>query len=463
MNSYPRIILAGTQSGVGKTTLTMGLHLALKKKGISVQPYKIGPDYIDSGFHTGISGIPCRNLDSFLLTKDVILELFERQSQKVSFSLIEGVMGLFDGAEADSDIGSTAHIAKILKCPVILIIDVGRMAGSAGAAASGYEKFDRKLNIAGFILNRIGSPSHYQVTRSAIEKKTKLPVLGYLPKSESLVLEERHLGLVPVKEAGIRNFCKKLGNLTEKHIDTKRIVEIAKSAPPLPDFKKSIFDREAVSPAVTIAVAYDKAFHFYYEDNLDILKHYGAKLVQFSPLKAKSIPSSANGIYIGGGFPEIFASGLAGNKILKKDIKARSENGMPIYAECGGLMYLMEKIVDFEGREFPMAGIFPGIVRMDKKLRMLGYHTVKSISNNILCKKGAKTKGHVFHWSYLEKIPKDTNFAFEIQRRAGKYPDGFLTRNTLASYVHIHFGTSPSWAQHFVSSCLQYKKRKERE
>ena len=274
------------------------------------------------------------------------------------------------------------------------------------------------------------------------------------------MLQERHLGLVPVKEAGIRASFRKLGNLIEEHIDTKRIVEIAKSAPPLPDFKKSIFDKEAVSPAVTIAVAYDKAFHFYYEDNLDILKYYGAKLVQFSPLNAKFIPPLTDGIYIGGGFPEIFAGELAKNKILMKNIKTKSEDGMPIYAECGGLMYLMEKIVDFESREFPMAGIFPGIVKMDKKLRMLGYHKIESVCNNILCKKGARTKGHVFHWSYIEKIPKDANFAFEIQGRKGKHPDGFLKKNTLAGYIHIHFGTSPLWAKHFINACLSYKRRK---
>ena len=457
MNTYPRVVLAGTQSGVGKTTLTIGLVLALKKRGVIVQPYKIGPDYIDSGFHTKVSGRPCRNLDSFLLSGDVVLELFERQAGKVSFSLIEGVMGLFDSAEESSEKGSTAHIAKILKSPVILIIDVGKMAGSAGAVALGYEKFDRKLDIAGIILNKTGSQFHYRITRERIEKKTGIPVLGHLPKNE-FVLQERHLGLVPVKEVETGASFRKLANLIEKYVDVKRILNLAKNASPLPHFKKSIFVKKmAGKPVSTIAVAYDKAFHFYYEDNLDILKHYGAKLVQFSPLKTKSIPSSADGIYIGGGFPEVFARELARNKGLMRDIKIRSEDGMPIYAECGGLMYLMNKLVDFKGKRFPMAGIFPGVVKMDKKLHMLGYHKIESIRNNILCKKGVKIKGHVFRWSYLEKVPKDASFAFELERRGGKYPDGFLTRNTLASYVHIHFGISPSWAEHFVNSCACYK------
>ena len=467
MNAYPRIILAGTQSGVGKTTMTIGLVLALKKRGESIQSYKAGPDYIDSGFHTKVSGKPCRNLDSFLLSRDVLLELFERQAKKVSFSLVEGVMGLFDSAEESSEKGSTAHIAKILNCPVILIIDVGKMAGSAGAVALGYKRFDGKLNIAGIILNKTGSQFHYRIARERIEKKTSIPVLGHLPKSESFVLQERHLGLVPVKEVETRTSFRKLVNLIEKYVDVKRILNLAKNAPSLPHFKKSVFvkglsKKKVGKPTTTVAVAYDKAFHFYYEDNLDILKHYGAKLVQFSPLKAKSIPPSANGIYIGGGFPEVFASELAGNKVLMKDIKVKSEDGMPIYAECGGLMYLMSRLVDFKDKEFPMAGIFPGVVKMDKRLHMLGYHKIESVRNNILCKKGVKMKGHVFRWSYLEKMPRDTSFAFELEKREKEHPDGFLKGNTLASYTHIHFGTSPSLAEHFVNSCLRYKQKGEK-
>ena len=445
---------------MGKTTLTIGLLLALKKKGESIQPYKVGPDYIDPGFHTKVSGVPCRNLDSFLLSRDAILELFERQSRNAALSLIEGVMGLFDGAGAGSGIGSTAHIAKILRCPVLLIIDAGKMAESAGAVALGYKNFDAGLNLSGFILNRIGSPSHYRVAKNAIVKRTGLPVLGYLPKNKSLVLQERHLGLVPVKETGIRASCRKLSSLIEEHIDTKKIAKIARSAPPLPRFKKSIFNTKATYPVVTIAVAYDKAFHFYYEDNLDILEYYGARLIRFSPLKAESIPSSADGIYIGGGFPETFAGELAGNKKLMRDIKDKSESGMPIYAECGGLMYLMSKLVDFEGRRFPMVGVFPAVVKMDRRLHILGYHKIESVCDNILCKKGARIKGHIFHWSYLEKIPKGASFAFEIQKRGKKHFDGFLRKNTLASYVHIHFGTSPSWARHFVDSCSHYRREK---
>ena len=268
MSSYPRILLAGTQSGVGKTTLTIGLLLALKKKGIDVQSYKAGPDYIDSGFHTKISDLSCRNLDSFLLSRDVILEFFERQSRKVSFSLIEGVMGLFDGLEADSDIGSTAHIAKILNCPTLLILDVGKMARSAAAIALGYKKFDRRLNLAGFILNKVSSLSHYQTVKQAIEIKTGLPVLGYLPKDKALILPERHLGLTPVKEIDMTGYYRKLHNLIEKLIDVDAIVKLGKNLKGLPVFKKTIFNGDKSEPVVNIAVAYDKSFHFYYQDLL---------------------------------------------------------------------------------------------------------------------------------------------------------------------------------------------------
>ncbi len=461
---YPRIIIAGTHSGVGKTTLTIGLISALKKRGLAVQPYKIGPDYIDSAFHSKIAGRVCRNLDSFMLSQDVLLELFEHQAQTADLSVIEGVMGLYDGSVVNPEVGSTAHTAKILRSPVILVIDCGKMSGSAGAAALGYKKFDLKVRIAGCILNKIASQSHYKIAKQSVEQKSGIEVLGYFPKNALISMPERHLGLTPVQEVNSRKIYKKIAEIIEQYIDIDRLITIAKTADALPDFRKTIYQQPPGKKEVNIAVARDKCFHFYYADNLDILEHYGARLKYFSPLKSKSLPKGVSGVYIGGGFPEKFAGELAGNENLRADIKLKSKQGLPIYAECGGLMYLMKKIVDFEGREFPMAGIFPGRVRMDKKLRMLGYHMIKSISNTILCKKGDRTKGHVFHWSYLEKIPKDANFAFELEKRRGKLPDGFLTRNTLASYVHIHFGTSPSWAQHFVSSCLQYKKeRKEND
>jgi len=450
MSLYPRIIVAGTQSGVGKTTLTLGLLLVLKKKGFVVQPYKVGPDYIDSEFHTQITGLACRNLDSFLLRRDVLLELFERQAKKADFSLIEGVMGLFDGLKTNSQHGSTSHLSKILNCPVILILDVGKMSTSAAAMALGYKNFDRRLNLAGFILNKVGNLSHYQMTKQAIETKTGLPVLGYLPKDKILTLPERHLGLTPVEEINLSQYYQHLSTLIEKSIDVDAIIMIGKEAKELPAFKKTIFQGHKTEPIVNIAVAYDKSFHFYYQDNLDILEHFGAKLIFFSPLKSEKLPDDIDGIYIGGGFPELFASDLTKNKTLRKDIKIKSQNGMPIYAECGGLMYLMDRLVDFEGREFKMVGVFSGVVKMDTKIRQMGYGKIKSLSDNILCKKDMRTKGHNFHWSYVEKMPKDVSFAFEIERKGEKFKDGFLKNNTLASYIHLHFCSSPLLPRYFI-------------
>lgn len=461
MNSYPRIVLAGTQSGIGKTTLTAGLLLALKKRGLSIQPYKCGPDYIDSGFHTYISGRHCRNLDSFLLSNNVIRELFQAQSRSVSFSLIEGVMGLFDGVSPVSEMGSTAHIAKILNSPVILVLDAGKVSRSIAAVALGYKNFDRKLNIAGFILNRVSSPYHFQITRQSIEAKTNVPILGYLPKDKTLSLPERHLGLTPVGELNMRGIRQKLCNLIEKSIDIEKILKIAKTAGHLPTFKKTIFRHNKSVSFVNILVAYDRSFHFYYQDNLDILEHLGVRLKFFSPLKTKKIPDDTDGIYIGGGFPEIFASQLEANRALRREIKLKAKDGLPIYAECGGLMYLLERLIDFKERVFSMVGIFKGSVRMANKLQGLGYVNVESIKDNLLSKKGDKNKAHIFHWSYLVDVPLNSPLAYKIEKPNQNQTvyDGLIKTNVLASYAHLHFASNINFAKNFIKSCQEYKRR----
>jgi len=331
--------------------------------------------------------------------------------------------------------------------------------------ALGYKKFDNRLNLSGFILNGIASESHYQIVKQAIEDKTGVPVLGYLRKDKSLFLPERHLGLCPASELNLRGYIKKLDRIIEETIDIDSIISIAENAGPLPSFRISLFKKQEKRDVVTLAVASDRAFHFYYEDNLDIMKHYGVKLIRFSPLKSKRIPPSADGVYIGGGFPEVFASDLSLNDSLKKDLKAKSEAGMPIYAECGGLMYLMKKLVDFDGNEFHMTGIFPGVVKMGKRLRMFGYHHIESISGNILSQKGDKTRGHIFHWSYIEKMPKSMTHVFKVFKNGKEERaqfDGFFMGNTLASYVHVHFGSEPSWAECFINSLFCYKEEKKK-
>ncbi|HAH20797.1 MAG: hypothetical protein A2Y00_02885 [Omnitrophica WOR_2 bacterium GWF2_43_52] len=461
--NYPRVIIAATQSGSGKTTIALGLMLALRKSGLNVQPFKAGPDYIDPTYHSLASAHACRNLDSWLLKPDVILELFEKEARKADISIIEGVMGLYDGIR-DKEQGSTAHLAKILKCPVILILNAASLSRSAAAIALGYKEFDTKVDIAGIILNNIGSQNHYLYVKTAIEKKTKIPVLGFLPKDQDIRVPERHLGLIPTEEKKFKkHFREKLAALVEKNIDVGSILKLSRRANPLPYFKKSIFSAKSIKPCLSLAVARDKAFNFYYQDNLDILKDLGARLIEFSPLKDRALPKNIDGIYIGGGFPELFALELSRNLSLKQEIFQQAHSGLPIYAECGGLMYLVKKLVDFKGKAFSMVGIFDNSVVMAKKLQALGYIEIEAIGDTIVSRRGSKIKAHTFHWSYLNNVPKDIHFAYKVTKSKVKmYTDGLIKENVLASYAHLHFASNINFAKNFIKSCLSYKENNYR-
>lgn len=458
--NYPRIILAGTHSGVGKTTITMGLIAALRKRGFSVQPYKTGPDYIDPGYHTSAAGRKCRNLDSMLLSSNRILESFARNSRDTDLSVIEGVMGLFDGAGATDERGSTSSLSKILKAPVLLVINARAMSRSAGALAWGYARFERGVKIAGFILNNIGSENHYSMVKQSIETKTGIPVVGYLPKDTKVVLPERHLGLVPAAERGSTDeIMERLASLVEEHFDLDRIIGLAKSCPDLPHFKPVIFGKSPSIPTVRIGMAHDEAFNFYYEDNIDILRHYGAEIVPFSPLKDRTLPEGLGGIYMGGGFPEIFAADLSKNRAFREELLRLSRKGMPILAECGGLMYLVEKLEDFEGREHEMTGIFPGIVRMGKRLRSLGYCEALQTEDSIIGRKGMKVKGHMFHWSWYDDPSEKARYIFEISKSGKTFRDGLVSDNSLASYLHLHFSTRLSCAKTLIRKAGEFYRK----
>src|SRR3989338_3109908 len=458
--SYPRIIFAGTNSGVGKTTLTMGLILALKRRGLNVQPFKAGPDYIDPSYHTHVSGRICRNLDPWMLSKNILLELFERQARSSDLSIIEGVMGLYDGLLGKEE-GSSAHLSKILKSPVILIVDARSLSRSAAAIVLGYKEFDKGVDLRGIILNNIASGSHYRSIKYAIEKNVRLPVFGFLPKDKELILPERHLGLIPAQEKKpLDALLKRVAKLIESNIDINAIIAVAKSSKPLPDFKRHLFNQKPADNKINIALARDESFNFYYQDNLDILTHYGAKLIEFSPIKDKMLPTDINGIYIGGGFPELFANKLSKNNSLRKDILSRAKKGMPIYAECAGLMYLSKNISDFRGRNFPMSGVFDFSFKMGKRLSALGYVNVEVIRDNILSKKNEKIRGHIFHWSYLNREPKKNEAAFRIKKKGrGPVLDGFFKWNVLAGYTHLHFGSKVNLARNFINSCDAYTKK----
>lgn len=454
--NYPRIIIAGTHSGVGKTTLTLGLISALRKKGINAQSFKTGPDYIDPSFHAEVSGRACGNLDTWLLPKGAVIELFKRRAKDSDISVIEGVMGLYDGLK-DNEQGSTAHLAKILDCPVILILDARSLSRSAGAIALGYKEFDKRVNIAGVILNNIASANHYNYIKAAIEKKTKIPILGCLPKDPDLKLPERHLGLIPLGEKRPdADFHKRLSRFICNNIDLSRILKISRDAKPLPFYKEKIFTPRLLEKGcAVIAVARDEAFNFYYEDNLDILRHLGAKIITFSPLRDTELPDGINGLYIGGGFPEIFASDLSKNKGLRESVYKKAKEGTPIYAECGGLMYLMESLIDFKNRKSKMAGVFKGTAAMGRHLRGLGYVNLRCINNNILTGQKEENKAHVFHWSSLTGLSKNTRFAYEIKKNGEIFYDGLIEKNVLAGYAHLHFASNIKIAKNFIKKCSE--------
>lgn len=453
--SFSRIILAGTHSGVGKTTITMGIMQALIKRGLVVQPYKVGPDYIDPGFHTALAGRACRNLDSYFFTKDVLLELFSRQAKKADLALIEGVMGLYDGLAENPALGSTAHVAKILKAPVILIIDASKIAASAGAVVLGYKTFDPDVDLAGCIVNRISGETHYQLVKKSIEEKSGVKVLGYLPKDNSFGLAERHLGLRPAQEVNVGRIGQRITGAAEKFIDLDALIAIGEKAPPLPLFKSVIFASRPGRKEISIAVARDKSFHFYYQDNLDILEHGGARLRFFSPLKSKSLPAGTSGVYIGGGFPEMCAAKLAANKTLLAELKAKSRAGLPIYAECAGLMYLMKELQTQDGRIFPMTGIFPGRTRLGKRLSLFGYYQASSEAETILGPRGSVCPGHLFHWSYTTRMPGAD--VFKLRKRGKVFYDGYARDKTVATYLHFHFAANVGLAANFIASCRRYQ------
>ena len=426
--------------------------VALRDRGLVVQPFKVGPDYIDPSYHTLACGRPSRNIDTWMAPPEACLELFQRACRDAGVAIIEGVMGLFDGRSGADDTGSTAHVARLLQAPVVLIMDVSHTSRSAAAVALGFSRLDPRLRIAGVILNRIGSPKHLLWTKEAIESETGIPVIGHLPKNAGLHIPARHLGLVPAAERDLmKGFLGHLRHAIEEHIDLDLLIEIARSAGPLDTPHASVFPLESVGARCNLAVARDEAFSFYYQDNLDVLEAYGARLLYFSPLHDRQVPPEAQGIYLGGGFPEVYAETLSSNLPMRQSIRDAAGRGVPVYAECGGLMYLTEGITDFEGRRFPMVGLAPRWSTMKRKRAALGYVEVEVQGRSILAAQGARLRGHVFHWSEIEPFPPETS----AYRVLGPEPrgDGYLKDNVLASYVHLHFGGAPELARNLVEAC----------
>ncbi|AGB41640.1 cobyrinic acid a,c-diamide synthase [Halobacteroides halobius DSM 5150] len=455
----PRVVIAGTESGVGKTTVTIGLMAALDKQGYNVQPYKVGPDYIDPGFHTLVTGNQSRNLDSFFLGEEGVKESFLNAGGESDISIIEGVMGLFDGKKGTDGAGSTAHIAKILETPVVLVMDVKKMARSAVALAYGYQNFDADLNIAGIILNNVGSKGHFEMIKKPLEEEVGVKVLGYLPYQKDLELPERHLGLVPTFESKeLANFRSQLVELIEKYIDLEQLVSLSQEGTGVEVTEKKIFT-SAKDYNLTLGVAYDEAFNFYYQDNFDLLASRGVDLKFFSPIEDNKLPK-VDGLYIGGGFPESFLQQLVNNKSIKQDIYRHIREDLPTYAECGGLMYLTEEIIDNEGKRFPMVGAVSGQVKMTDSLQAMGYVDVKAVRDNILLKQGEKAKGHEFHYSKLINLADESKQVYQLYGGRGEEGrlEGIVRDNLLVSYVHLHFGSQPKVINRFLGYCQKYKR-----
>lgn len=439
-------ILAGTNSGCGKTTISMGLMALLSSKGMKVAPFKTGPDFIDPAFHAKVTGCPSYNLDSFLMGKTVIRYLFRKHSKQSDIAIIEGVMGLFDGMGHEGE-GSTARLARILGLPVILTVSCKSLYQSVAAIVSGYARYDQQVKVAGVILNHVPNQEHFSFLKEYIETNTGIPCLGYLPTNRELALESRHLGLVQANET--EGLEKKISLLAEKlaeTIDVARLLEIASIMRLPATGEDAVLPYTAELSCLRMGVAYDKAFQFYYRDNLELLAENGAQLCYFSPMADKRLPDGVNALYIGGGYPEIFAGELSGNTSMLRDIRRAAGAGMPIFAECGGLMYLTSGIHTLEGKFFRMAGVFHCETRLTLRLQRFGYCHVtwQSIA----------TAAHEFHHSCLDNMPgePDFSFAFNISKpgKDQKWQCGLMHNNVLAGYPHFHFYSNPGFFKKIV-------------
>ncbi|WP_110952933.1 cobyrinate a,c-diamide synthase [Anaerosinus massiliensis] len=454
--NIPRIVIAATNSGAGKTTIVTGILAAMKSKGYNVQSYKIGPDYIDPGYHQLASEKPGHNLDTWLVPATKINEIFTRTAESSDIAIIEGVMGLYDGGR--KEISSTATIAKLLKAPIILVIDAKSMGESAAAIALGFKMFDPKIDFAGVIINRLGSQTHKKIICDAMAK-INIPVLGCIFRENQMTLPQRHLGLTPVTENQAGESISVIRDAVLQHCDIDSLYRTAKAAPPIPSssVKKVL---KQTNSKIKIGVAHDEAFSFYYPESLDVLEELGAEIVFFSPLHDQKIPD-IQGLIFGGGFPEMFAKELSENQSMQKSIYGLAEKGLPIYAECGGLMYLTKSLKDFSENVFNMVGLIPATCQMHDKLQTVGYIEAEALNDSILCPQGTTIHGHEFHFSSMsidENLEKIFPWAFKFTKlRTGKmYYGGYATDNILASYLHLHFAGNINLAKQLIEKCYNY-------
>lgn len=459
MNNVNSIVIAAPSSGSGKTTLTLGIMACLRRRGLTVAPFKAGPDFIDPGWHRVVTGRTSINLDGWICPEEFVRRTFALHSREADIAVIEGVMGLFDGIGGGSESGSTAQIAKILDAPVILVVDAKSQARSAAALVQGFARFDREVRITGVIFNNVGSGNHARILREAVESSVpEVEVLGCIPRDERLHIPSRHLGLVTADEDPLQQpFIGRLADTVERHVALDRL--LVQGGQICTFHKSDVQCADHCPDRVRIAVARDKAFCFVYEDNLRLLREAGAETVEFSPLSDTRLPTGIGGIYLPGGYPELFAETLAGNIAMKNDIREAVESGMPVYAECGGFIYLTRGTGDSE-----FVGVFPASIRMLPRRKALGYREVEHLAESPMGQKGMIARGHEFHYSEMDEIPPSVERVYRVRKNGEELgTEGFLYRNCLASYVHLHFGSCPELAVTFVKNCGKFAKKNEKQ
>jgi cobyrinic acid a,c-diamide synthase len=454
----PRIVIAATGSGAGKTTITIGLMAALRARGLTVAAFKCGPDYLDPTYHARVTGGVSHNLDGWMMGRAAVIATFSRAARRADIAVIEGMMGLYDGASPSGDEGSSAEIAKWLGAPVMLVVDASGMARTIAAVAHGFTHFDPAVRLAGLICNRVGSRGHLDLMRMASQE---VPVVGGLPEHAAASFPERHLGLYSANEKHVPGeLLDQWGRLAGEWFDLDAIVAIARSAQPL-EMDAEIDDQrsESARPRCRIGVALDDAFHFYYEDNLKRLEALGAEIVHFSPVRDRELPE-VDGLYFGGGYPEALAHELSSNRAMIDAVRGFAARGGPVYAECGGLMYLARAIRTLDGASFPMAGTIPADAVMHDRLQALGYVEVETVGPSILGATGLRFRGHQFRYSTLEPEPREMERVYMVRPRWGsEFAEGYRTANVLATYVHAHWASNPSAAAGLVESCARFRAR----
>ena len=463
------LVLAGTRSGCGKTSVALGLMRALSRRGLRVQPFKAGPDFIDPGLHSRAARRQSHNLDTWMLPEAALRAVFARHSRAADVVVVEGAMGLFDGRSGADEQGSSAHLAKMLGLPVVLVADAASQARSAAAVVLGFARFDPDLRLAGAVLNRVGGPRHEAILRQALAQVPEVPLLGCLQRSGAIGLASRHLGLVTAEDAETDDTLdarlEALADWVEQGLDIPALLASLPDVE-LPDAGPGDVSAPAARsgpPAVRIGLAQDRAFCFVYAENLRLLAEAGAEIVPFSPLADAALPQNLDGLILPGGYPELAAAQLAANRPMLESVRAFCASGRPVWAECGGFMYLQRALVDAEGREHALCGVFPARAVMRAKRAALGYRLARTLFPGPLGPAGATLRGHEFHYSELEQGAADNptdNPAFALTASDGsEHLDGAAFGNVLGGYFHAHLASNPDAARAFVAACLAVRVR----